>query len=149
MATEQRFWRNFCNAVDRVDLLERWPGSGYMDHEYGNVALRDELARLFATRKRAEWVQLFIDQDVAGAPVYEPGETYSDPHFAARRLWLDPELDGIGLLGSPVRVDGHQQRPTRPAPGPGQDSRHVLGQILGYDEQRIDAVLDGDRGDRR
>ncbi len=40
MATEQKFWRNFCRAIDRYDLFERWPGSGYADHDYGNVELR-------------------------------------------------------------------------------------------------------------
>ena len=32
MASEQAFWRNFCEAVDRPDLFERWPGSKYADH---------------------------------------------------------------------------------------------------------------------
>ena len=27
MASEQAFWRNFCEGVDRMDMFERWPGS--------------------------------------------------------------------------------------------------------------------------
>ncbi len=32
MASEQAFWKNFCEGVDRMDLFERWPGSKYADH---------------------------------------------------------------------------------------------------------------------
>ena len=32
MASEQSLWKNFCEAVGRVDLFERWPGSKYADH---------------------------------------------------------------------------------------------------------------------
>ena len=27
MASEQAFWKNFCECVGRTDLFERWPGS--------------------------------------------------------------------------------------------------------------------------
>ena len=40
MASEQAFWRNFCQGVDRMDLFERWPGSKYADHARGNRELR-------------------------------------------------------------------------------------------------------------
>ena len=29
MASEQAFWKTFCEAVDRVDLFEKWPGLAY------------------------------------------------------------------------------------------------------------------------
>jgi crotonobetainyl-CoA:carnitine CoA-transferase CaiB-like acyl-CoA transferase len=141
MATEQKFWRNFCGAIGRPDLLERWPESGYADHDYGNIELRDELTAIFLTHTRAEWIDLFIEHNVAGAPVYQPGETHRDPHFAARAIWLDAADDGIGLHGSPVRVDGTLQRPGRPAPAAGQDAQYVLAEVLGYDHARIDALI--------
>jgi crotonobetainyl-CoA:carnitine CoA-transferase CaiB-like acyl-CoA transferase len=141
MATEQRFWRNFCVAVDRLDLLERCPGEGYIDHAYGDTALRDELARIFVTRTRAEWVELFIEHDVAGAPVYRAGETHSDPHFAARNLWTDSGVHGLALPASPVRIDGHVQTAGAAAPSAGDDTMEVLTTVLGYDPARIDELL--------
>ncbi len=45
MASEQAFWKNFCEGVDRVDLFERWPGSKYADHARGNRELRARAAR--------------------------------------------------------------------------------------------------------
>jgi crotonobetainyl-CoA:carnitine CoA-transferase CaiB-like acyl-CoA transferase len=140
MATEQKFWRNLCHGIGRPDLLARWPGSGYAHHDYGNVELRDELTAVFALRSRAEWIDFFIEHNIAGAPVYQPGETHADPHFSTRDLWLDPADDGIGLHGSPVRVDDRLPRPARPAPAAGADGLRILREVLGYDQARIDAL---------
>ena len=32
MASEQAFWKNFCEGVGRMDLFEKWPGAKYADH---------------------------------------------------------------------------------------------------------------------
>ena len=37
MASEQAFWKNFCEAVDRMDMFEKWPGSKYADHARNNT----------------------------------------------------------------------------------------------------------------
>ena len=140
MATETRFWENFCRAVGRMDLFEQWPGKRPVDHDYGNDTLREELARIFAARTRAEWVQLFIDADVAGAPVYLPGETHLDPHFAARGLWLDAEVHGVSLLAPPVRADGAIAVSGRAARQHAADQDQVLRDVLGYDDARVEAL---------
>jgi crotonobetainyl-CoA:carnitine CoA-transferase CaiB-like acyl-CoA transferase len=141
MATEQKFWRNFCEAVGRPDLFERWPGQGY-DHAFGEVDLRDELAAIFATRTRAEWVELFIAHNVAGAPVNGPDDTHADPHFTSRRLLTHTATDGLQLMASPIRVDGEVQSADHPAPGAGDHTVEVLTDVLGYDTPRINELLD-------
>jgi crotonobetainyl-CoA:carnitine CoA-transferase CaiB-like acyl-CoA transferase len=145
MATEQKFWRNFCVAIDRRDLLERWPGTGYIDHAYGERDLGDELTAIFATRTRAEWIDLFIEHNVAGAPIYQAGETHADRHFAARGLWTDPAVHGLELVGSPVRINGDVQVADRAAPRAGDDTVYVLSEVLGYDQRRIDELVEGER----
>ena len=56
MASEQAFWKNFCEGVDRMDLFERWPGSKYADHARGNRELRRELRDIFRPRpRRSGW----------------------------------------------------------------------------------------------
>src|SRR5688500_15519958 len=41
MASEQAFWKNFCEALDRMELFEKWPGSKFADHARNNVELQD------------------------------------------------------------------------------------------------------------
>ena len=43
MASEQEFWKNFCDGVGRTDMFERWPGSKFGDHAKGNTEMRREL----------------------------------------------------------------------------------------------------------
>ncbi len=140
MATEQRFWQNFCRAVDRLDLFERWPGEGYADHDYGNEALRAELTRLFATRSLDEWIALFVEHDVAGAPVHEAGETFADPHFEARDLWTDPSVHAMSIPSTPVRIDVDRAVSALRSPAHGEHSDAILARVLGYDARRIEAL---------
>jgi crotonobetainyl-CoA:carnitine CoA-transferase CaiB-like acyl-CoA transferase len=125
-----------------MDLFDRWPGRPHADHDYGNDELRRELQQIFRTRTRAQWIELFIDHDVAGAPVYVAGETHADPHFVARDLWLDPAVHGVRLVGSPVRVDGRQAVADHAAPSAGEHTKHVLRDVLGYDDEQIRVLED-------
>ena len=50
MASEQAFWKNFCEGVGRMDLFEKWPGSKYADHARNNRELQAELRDIFKTR---------------------------------------------------------------------------------------------------
>src|SRR5690606_19768050 len=56
MASEQAFWKNFCHAVGRAELFEKWPGSTYADHARGNRELQAELAEIFRSKSVLDWV---------------------------------------------------------------------------------------------
>ena len=45
MASEQAFWKNFCEGVGRADLFEAHPGSKYADHARGNTRAAQGAAR--------------------------------------------------------------------------------------------------------
>ncbi|MGZ4804639.1 MAG: CaiB/BaiF CoA transferase family protein, partial [Acidimicrobiia bacterium] len=81
MASEQHFWKKFCEAVERPELFERWPGSQYGDHARGNTELQDELTEIFRGRTTAGWVDFGIDVDVPIAPVNTPHTAHADPQF--------------------------------------------------------------------
>ena len=119
------------------EWFEKWPGKSPLDHDYGNNDLRERLTELFATRTRAEWVQLFIDHNIAGAPVYAAGETHTDPHFQARNLWVDPAVHGVKLVGPPVRVNGHTAVAATASPRNGENQDDVLTRVLGYDAATV------------
>ena len=84
MASEQAFWKNFCDGVERIDLFERWPGSKYADHARGNRELRRELRDIFATKTAQEWLEFGGEVNTPIAPVNTPKTLLDDPQFADR-----------------------------------------------------------------
>src|SRR5882757_2601828 len=132
MALEDKFWRNFCEITERMDLFEQGlkiDQSGAADPERAD--LRAKLAELFSTRTRAEWVDLFISHNIAGAPAYTGLDVLDDPHVASRELTYDQEqADGrqMQLFGSPIKLDGARFLPNR-APALGEHTDAVLNDL--------------------
>ena len=64
MASERKFWRNFCEAVGRLDLFDSNPGREVADHALGNTALRAALVDIFRTRTTQAWMAFGEEIDV-------------------------------------------------------------------------------------
>ncbi|OHV39313.1 MULTISPECIES: CaiB/BaiF CoA transferase family protein [Pseudofrankia] len=137
MASERKFWRNFCEGVGRLDLFERRPGAEFADHARGDTETRVELVKIFATRTTAEWIRFAGEHNTTIAPVNTPKSIMEDPQFRDRLPWLPASKFVIDQLPFPVRFDGRNPEPQGPAPSPGEDSAEVLAGVLGYDEAKV------------
>ncbi len=140
MASEQAFWKNFCEALGRADLFERWPGARYADHARGNRELQAELREIFRTKTSQQWLQFSVEFNTPIAPVNTPQNIVDDPQFKARFKLLPHANHGADMLAFPVNfVDEELPLPAR-APTVGQHSEAVLRDVLGYSDARIAAV---------
>ncbi len=138
MASEQEFWKNFCEGVGRPDLFERWPGSKYADHAIGNKELRVELRAIFRTRTSGEWLAFGGEVNTPIAPVNTPATIGDDPQFADRLGWIDRRRLGAEQLPVPLKVVQGAELPVpAKAPTVGEHSDDVLRDVLGYDDDRI------------
>jgi crotonobetainyl-CoA:carnitine CoA-transferase CaiB-like acyl-CoA transferase len=138
MASERKFWRNFCSAVGRDDLFIAHPGAEFADHARGNVELRHELSAIFRERTTAEWVDLGLASDVPIGPVNTPEDIGADPQFVDRMPWQPADRLIADQLPFPVRVVGEAPPVApRPAPDRGEHTEEILRDVLGYDEARI------------
>lgn len=129
MATERKFWEQFCRAIDRPDLLGDRESEEVADHALGDHRLRAELTEVFLTRSTAEWVEVGLTADVPIAPVNSPATLPGDPHFAARTTWLPAEEYGADLLPLPVHLVGDEMARPTPAATPGRHTDEVLGDL--------------------
>ena len=137
MASEQAFWKHFCDAVGRPELFERWPGSKYADHARGNRELQRELQAIFRTRTTADWLAFGDEHDFPVAPVNTPKSIADDPQFQARLPWYPHERHGADMLPFPVRYLGETPAPPARAPTVGEHTEQVLAEVLGFDADRI------------
>ena len=140
MASEQAFWKNFCEGVGRMDMFEKWPGSKYADHARDNREMQSELRDIFETRTSAEWLEFSNTVNTPIAPVNTPKTIADDPQFQDRFPWIPASRLGADEMPLPLKITGEELPvPTR-APKVGEHTDDVLASVLGYDDARIKAL---------
>jgi len=137
MASEQAFWRNFCEALDRMDLFEANPGSKYADHARGNRALQAELRAIFKTKTSAEWLELGSRVNTPIGPVNDTRSIATDPQFQHRLPWIPAARLDADQLPFPVKLQGEELPIPTKAPAVGEHTDAVLRDVLGFDDARI------------
>jgi crotonobetainyl-CoA:carnitine CoA-transferase CaiB-like acyl-CoA transferase len=140
MASEQAFWKNFCECVGRPELFEKWPGSKYADHARGNRELQRELRDIFKTRSSEEWIRLGDEKNFPIAPVNTPKTIVDDPQFQDRFTWYPAARHGADMLSFPVKFSHEELPEPAMAPRVGEHNDEVLSEVLGYDADRIAAL---------
>ena len=143
MASEQAFWRNFCEGVGRLDLFERWPGSRIADHARNNRELQRELREIFKTKTTAEWIAFGNEVNTPLAPVNSSRSIIDDPQFRDRFPLYPAAKLGADEMPLPVRVAGVDLPEPQRAPKVGQHTDEVLADVLGYDASRISELREG------
>lgn len=140
MCSEQAFWKNFCEAVGRPDLFERWPGSKFADHARHNRELQAELREIFKTRTCREWIDLGNEKNFPMGPVNSPETVVDDPQFRDRFPLYPHEKHGADMLPFPVHFRDETLPAPTMAPQAGEHTDRVLADVLGYDPARIEAL---------
>lgn len=134
------FWTNFCKAIGREDLEH--------DDRFDTLEKRIEnkgelisiLDKLFKTKFRAEWVEAFVRHGVPAAPVNTVAEALSDPQVLASGLVVEmehPKYGRIRSVDTPLRFSAVDHRRQQAPPLLGEDTTFVLGQYLGYSQEKI------------
>lgn len=118
-ALEPKFWANFCQAIERIDLIDN-----HQSPERQTYLIR-ELEQIFAMRTAAEWDALLGEADCCFTLVRPPGELGEDPHLRARGM-VGRFADGTPWMRSPIRVSGSAPRLGNNVPGYGQHTEAVL-----------------------
>lgn len=137
MASERKFWKNFCGAVQRADLFERWPGAEVGDHAVGNLELKSELRQIFTSRSTHDWLKVSETFDVPIIPANSHDNLMHDPQFVNRFRWWGRERLGADQLEVPLRLDGGTLPEPRRAPDHGQHTESILTELLGYGSEQV------------
>jgi crotonobetainyl-CoA:carnitine CoA-transferase CaiB-like acyl-CoA transferase len=140
MASEQAFWKNFCQGIDRMDLFEKWPGSKYADHARNNLELQSELRDSCKNISVKAWLDFANEHNTTIAPFNTQASIADDPQFQDRMGFLPIEAVGCEQLPLPVFVNGEKLPVPTMAPTVGEHTEQVLERILGKSAADIEKL---------
>ena len=138
--------RNFVQLAEAVGRpeLTRDPRFATNPKRLENqTALYDIFTEIFATETRDVWVAKLNEYGVPAGAVNELGDALSNPLVEARRLTEQlphPLVGSVPNLRSPMRLSDTPVRPASAPPMHAQHTDEVLRDVLGYEDDRIDAL---------
>lgn len=135
-ALEPKFWANFCNAIERPDLIDGYLAPDRQDY------LINEVKGIFSIRTADEWQRLLGEADCCFTVANQPHEIADDPHYKARGM-LGVFDDGTPWMRSPIRVSESEPAINNVIPAYGAHTREVL-----LDAGYSDAEIEGFRQDK-
>jgi crotonobetainyl-CoA:carnitine CoA-transferase CaiB-like acyl-CoA transferase len=119
----EKLWLQLCTALQREDLAA--------DPRFRNNAARvqhrdllvGELATLFATMPVRHWLDLMTAAGVPAAPINSVQQALDHPVAHARGMRI--QIDGVPMVGSPLKLSASPPRLDRAPPRLGQHSDDI------------------------
>ena len=136
-ALEPKFWNTFCDWVEKP----QWKDKIYAIGEECRQIKKD-VAALFQTRSRDEWVREAARRDICLTSVLALDELEKDSHLRQREMFITlphPRCGNIKSIGVPIKFTGTPAIVQNPPPILGQDTAAILLE-LGYSPERIERL---------
>jgi len=135
-----------------VKVLEKYPGFETIgrDERFATVEGRlthrpilwPLLDQFFASKERREWEKELLAADIPHAPVYDIGEAMEDRQILFRKMVVELDQPFWGkykTLGMPIKMTQIPEERFDPPPRLGEHNEEILGGLLGYPRQKIEA----------
>lgn len=133
-AIEFKFWKNFCETINRTDLLAK----GHLYGQSSDEVIAD-IAGVIKTKTLSEWIDVFKDVDACVTPVLNIKEAAEQALMKDRGMVID-SVDDLGhaytQFAFPVKMSSYDFELERQAPELGADTIELLKQ-LGYSEEGL------------
>jgi crotonobetainyl-CoA:carnitine CoA-transferase CaiB-like acyl-CoA transferase len=136
-------WQRFCQAAERPDLAADSRFTTNQERVENRLVLVPLLEPLLRGRTTREWEERLTAAEVPHAPVWDYATLFAQPHAEARGLRVtvrDPHGRLVDLIGTPFHISGAVLPPPSPPPALGQDTREVLGDLLGVGADQFEEL---------
>lgn len=133
-ALEAKFWRNFCRALGREDLV-----SGHSSRAVEDDLVYREVREIFLSHTKDWWREFGEKVDCCLTPVDTAEEVLEGEYARSRGLIIDVDRPGGGMLRQvrhPLVVDGVPVKKALCPPALGEHNAELYG-ALGLDREEL------------
>lgn len=138
--TGEVFWRKFCIAIDRPDLITDTRFSTAAGRIQNVEVLAQVLSSVFQQKTRDEWADQLFERRIPAAPVLDVAEALAQP-LSLLRSMVETVADStdsgdeLSFLGNPFKFEGTSSLGFPPHLG--ADTDEILTRLCGYDEAHL------------
>ena len=136
---EPKFWAALCDGVGHPE----WRDGKILRTDTPMV--KKELIRIFRSKTREEWTEIFSKSDACVEPVLDLEEVSEDEHLKSRGMWPSVEIpltEGIRItqMGCPIHLSGSPVQYRHAGYPEGHHTFEIL-RGLGYSDGEIEEMI--------
>jgi crotonobetainyl-CoA:carnitine CoA-transferase CaiB-like acyl-CoA transferase len=134
-ALEPKFWKNFCEAIGRRDLIDKQ----FIEGEE-QLRVIEEIQNHFKMKTQEEWVDFFKNADACCEPILTFEEVFQHPQVLHRQMVMEYEhpVEGkVRQLGNPIKSSQFLFEIRIPSPAWGEHTIEVL-KATGFSGEEIE-----------
>jgi crotonobetainyl-CoA:carnitine CoA-transferase CaiB-like acyl-CoA transferase len=132
-------WREFCEAIERLDWLERPEFRLNADRVRNRSEINATVQALFGTQPVSHWVELLNRSNIPCGPVYTVPEMFEDEqvrHLGVAAPVVRADGSTIQVISQPVTLERTPATLQTAAPRIGEHSSEILREV-GYSDEEI------------
>jgi crotonobetainyl-CoA:carnitine CoA-transferase CaiB-like acyl-CoA transferase len=138
---EEKFWDRFCDLTGKPEFKDDPRFKDTESRVENAEVLMEDYDKMFLTKTRDEWINIFRENGFFYAPVQRMEEVLEDTQAVENGYVVDfahPFLGNVKIPGYPVTFSANKAGTMRAAPGLGEHTDLVM-KDLGYDDEDIRA----------
>ena len=137
---EEKYWTDFCRVTGLQELLDDDRFTDDRGRPVPGADLLERFDRVFITKTRDEWIDIFLKKGLMFCPVKHISEIQADPQALANQYVVPfehPMLGKINVPGYPAHFSECRTGTRTAAPAIGEHTDEIL-KVLGYTDKEID-----------
>ena len=138
------FWHSLKSVVN-VESLNDSKFDLSVDRLKNQEFIESELNKILSTQESKFWIEKLNEAKVPCAPINKFSEALSDEQVIHRNMMVEvnhPDGGSVKMPGNPVKMSYTNEDSFSPPPHLGTHTREILQQWSGYDEIKINNLID-------
>jgi len=145
LAITHQFWGKACQALGHPEWEHDARFATQVQRQRNEDALNARVAAAVATQDAQVWQDRCVQLGIPGATVHSIREAFAHPQAQSRGMLVGfdaahPLGRLLQVAGDPIRFTGRPPEPFAAMPGLGEQTEHVLAQLLELAPQEVAAL---------